>query len=101
MFFYKKLISCILYFISLALTISVGIYVVWVSKEFILASEGIGVYGVLIYYAAVFVSVVLWGLSYWLVQNKKLAIIFWVIFLIFTVFIAFQPTWWAAPVISS
>jgi len=97
---YIKYISYILYTTSLALTLSFGVYVIWVSKNFILASEGIGVYGVLIYYAAAFVSVILWGLSYWLVKNKKLAIIFWALFLILTVFIAFQPTWWAAPAIN-
>ncbi|MCF6254870.1 MAG: hypothetical protein L3J98_06115 [Gammaproteobacteria bacterium] len=101
MFFHKKYISYALYVLSLIITTSTGIYVILVSKKFILAGEGIGIYGVLIYHSAAFISVILWGLSYWLFHNKKLTVIFWLIFLIFTIFITLQPTWWAAPPISS
>ncbi len=97
MLYYKKYISYIFYILSLVLTSGVGLFVIFVSKEFILANEGIGVYGVLIYYAAAFFSVILWGASYYLFQNKKLTITYWVLFLTITVFIAAQPTWWAAP----
>jgi len=98
---YKKCISYIFYILSLVLVAGVGLFVIFVSKDFLLENEGIGVYGVLIYYVAAFFSVVFWSVSCWLSHNKKLAIIFWVIFLILTTFIAFQPTWWAAPSISS
>lgn len=98
---YKKYVSYILYILSVSLVLGFGIFVVFVSREFILAKEGIGVYGALIYYAAALLSVALWGISYLLSANKRLAIIFWLVFVVFTVFIATQPTWWAAPSINS
>ena len=98
---YGKYISSLLYVLSLFLIIGVGIDTIWISRKFVLAGEGIGVYGVLIYYAAAFVSVLFWGISYWLIPSTKLALVFWVIFLALTIFIALQPTWWAAPSLES
>jgi len=97
----KRNISYVLYVLAILLLAGEGIETIWFFKEFIFSGKGIGVYGVLIYYAAAFFSVVFWSVSYWLSHNKKLAIIYWIIFLIFTIFITFQPTWWAAPSISS
>jgi len=97
----KRNISFFLYALSILLLVGEGIDVSLLFKEFILAGEGIGVYGVLIYYVAAFFSVILWGLSYLLFPNKKLALIFWAILIMLTLFIAIQPTWWAAPSISS
>ncbi len=97
----KKQITCtsafILYITSLVLIIGVGADIILTFIKFITESKGIGIYGVLFYYAAAFLSVILWGVSYWLIPNKKMAIFYWVIFFIFTIFIAIQPTWWAAP----
>ena len=98
---YRNTASLILYIACMVLLLGVWLFVVLVSKDFIFAKEGIGVYGVLIYYAAAFCSALLWGLSYVFAKNKKLAIIYWVVFLLLTIFIGFQPTWWAAPQISS
>lgn len=94
---YKKTISYVLYALSLALSFGIGLFLIIDSKEFIIRNEGIGVYGVLIYYVTAFFSIVLWGLSYYLYQSKKLTIIFWALFFPITIFIAMQPTWWAAP----
>ncbi len=93
----KELVSYFVYALSIVLLLGEGLDVTISFKEFILAGEGIGVYGVLIYYVMAFFSIVLWGISYYLFQNKKLALIYWVLFLIITIFIAIQPTWWAAP----
>ncbi|VAW47264.1 hypothetical protein MNBD_GAMMA03-55 [hydrothermal vent metagenome] len=93
----KEYFSYTIYILALILLVGSALELIFSFKEFIRASKGIGVYGVLIYYVIAFASVILWGLSYWLAQNKKLAVIFWVCFLVFTVFISMQPTWWAAP----
>ncbi len=93
----KKYISYALYSLSILLLVGEGLYTGLLFKDFISAGEGIGVYGVLVYYVAAFCSVVLWGVSYWIAPSNKLALVFWVIFIVFTLFIAFQPTWWAAP----
>lgn len=85
----------------MALVVGVWLFVVLVSKDFIFAKEGIGVYGVLIYYAAAFCSALLWGISHLLSKSKKLAIIYWAVLVVLTIFIYLQPTWWAAPKISS
>ncbi len=90
-----------IYTLSIIILVGSGAELIFSFKNFIRAGEGIGIYGLLIYHASAFVSVILWALSYWLFHNKKLAIIFWVIFLIFTIFITLQPTWWAAPPINS
>ncbi len=95
----KEFLSYFIYALATILYLGEGIDVTFSFKEFIRAGEGIGVYGVLIYYVAAFFSVILWGASYYIYQSKKLAIIYWILFLIITVFIATQPTWWAAPVI--
>lgn len=86
---------------SIIILVGSGAELIFSFKNFIRAGEGIGIYGVLIYHISAFVSVILWGLFYLLLHNKKLAIIFWLIFLIFTIFITLQPTWWAAPSISN
>jgi len=97
----KKKITCVsafvLYISALILIISVGSYILITFIEFVLAKEGIGVYGGILYYVAAFISIILWGVSYWLIPNKKMALLYWIIFIIFTVSIAIQPTWWAAP----
>lgn len=97
----KKKITCtsafILYISSLVLIIGVGSYILLTFLEFVLAKEGIGVYGGILYYVAAFFSVVLWGTSYWLIPNNKMALLYWAIFIIFTISIIIQPTWWAAP----
>ncbi len=99
----KKQVTCIsafcLYVFSLCLTLGVGTYIISIFLDFILVSKGIGVYGSLFYYAVAFLSVILWSVSYWLIPNKKLAIFYWLIFFVFTIFISLQPTWWAAPAI--
>ena len=93
----KKYFSYFIYLLSILILVGSGIELIFSFKEFIRAGEGIGVYGVLIYYAAAFCSVIFWALSYWFYKNKKLAIIYWLLFLVITTFIATQPTWWAAP----
>jgi len=93
----NKYFSYSVYILSIIVLVGSGTELIFSFKDFIRAGEGIGIYGVLIYHASAFVSVLLWGLSYWLFHNKKLAIIFWVVFLMFTTFITLQPTWWAAP----
>ncbi len=97
----KKKITCtsafILYLISLALVIGVGSYILITFVEFVLVKEGIGVYGGILYYVAAFFSIIFWGASYWLIPNKKKALLYWVVFILFTTTIAIQPTWWAAP----
>jgi len=101
----KKQVFCVsaffLYTLSLCLIIGAGVYVISIFIEFIIVRKGIGVYGVLFYYVASFLSVIIWGISYWLIPNKKMAIFYWVIFSVLTIFIALQPTWWAAPAISN
>lgn len=57
--------------LSVGIIIGVGTYIISTFFEFIIASKGIGVYGGIFYYAAAFLSVILWGLSYWLIPNKK------------------------------
>jgi hypothetical protein len=97
----KKKVTCIsafiLYLSSLLLVIGVGLYILLTFIEFILAKEGIGVYGGILYYVAAFFSIILWGVSYWLIPNKKMAFLYWIIFTIFTISIAIQPAWWTAP----
>jgi hypothetical protein len=93
----KEYSSYFIYTAAILLLVGEGIDVTLSFNEFIRAGEGIGVYGVLIYYAAALFSVILWGVSYFLFQSKKLALVYWALFLIITIFIATQPTWWAAP----
>lgn len=93
----REYISNLLYILALLLLVGEGIELIFSFREFILAGKGIGVYGVLIYYAIAFLSAILWGLSYLVSKNIKLAIIFWGIFITLTVFLAVQPSWWAAP----
>ncbi len=95
----KEYFSYSIFMLSIIVLVGSGLELIFSFREFIHAGEGIGVYGVIIFHAESFVSVILWGISYWLVRNKKLAIIFWVFFLILTIFISMQPTWWAAPAI--
>ena len=97
----KEYTAYFIYLLTILLLVGAGVDVIFSFKDFIRAGEGIGVYGVLIYYVAAFFSAILWGISYYLYQNRKLTIIFWVLFLIITIFIATQPTWWAAPAINS
>ncbi len=97
----KKKVSLTLYIVSITLMFSVWLFVVLVSKRFIFSGEGIGVYSVLVYYAAALGSAFLWWVSYLFSKNRRLSIIYWLIFFALTVFIALQPTWWAAPGISS
>ena len=97
----KKRISLFLYFLSLTVLVSPWLFVVLVSKDFILAGAGIGIYGVNIYYAAAFVSALLWSVSFALKRDSRLAIIYWLIFCALTLSIALQPTWWAAPEIAN
>lgn len=89
----RKYISNLFYIAALLLLLGSGVELIFSFREFIFAGKGIGVYGVLMYYAVGFLSVVLWGLSYLASKNRKLAIIFWVIFITLTVFIAAQPSW--------
>ena len=97
----KKNITCtsalILYISSIALIIGVGSYILITFIDFVISKKGIGVYGGILYYVSAFFSIILWGISYWLIPNNKMAVLFWVIFIIFTSSIAIQPTWWAAP----
>lgn len=97
----RNKVSLTLYIVSITLIFSVWLFVVLVSKSFIFSGEGIGVYGVLIYYAAALCSALLWWASYLFSKNRRLSIIYWLIFFALTVFVALQPTWWAAPGISS
>jgi len=94
---YKKVFSYFFYTLSIVSTLGVGFFVIYVSRKYVFANEGIGVYGVLIYYAAAFCSVIFWGISCYLFQNRKLTVVYWLLFLAITIFIATQPTWWAAP----
>ena len=93
----RNYISIFLYIASLLLLVGGGVELIFSFREFIFTGKGIGVYGGLIYYAVAFLSAILWGLSYLVSKNRKLAIIFWVIFTTLTVFVATQPSWWAAP----
>lgn len=97
----KKYFSYSIYILSIIILLGSGLELILSFKEFIFSGKGIGVYGVLIFYVLSFVSVILWSISFWLVRNKKLAIVFWLCFLIITAFISIQPTWWAAPSLSS
>lgn len=90
-------ISNFIYILALFLLVGAGVDLAFSFREFIHAGKGIGVYGGLIYYAVAFLSAALWGLSYLVSKNRKLAIIFWLVFLTLTAFVAMQPTWWAAP----
>jgi len=93
----RSYISNFLYIMALLLLVGCGVELIFSFREFIFSGKGVGVYGVLIYYAAAILSVILWGISYLVSKNRKLAIMFWVFFILLTVFVATQPSWWAAP----
>jgi hypothetical protein len=93
----RNYISNILYILALLLLVGVGAGLLVTFREFIFTGKGIGVYGSLIYYTIAFVSAVLWGVSYFVSKNSKLAMIFWLIFISLTTFVIAQPSWWAAP----
>lgn len=93
----RKYTARVIYILALLLLIGGAADVVISFWDFIRNGNGIGVYGSLIYYATAFTSAILWGISYLLLKNNKLAIIFWLVFLSLTAFIATQPTWWSAP----
>ena len=95
-----SLSALIFYVLSLCANIGVGVYILITFMDFIVNSKGIGVYGGLLYYASAFLSFIFWGVSYWLIPNKKLAIFYWSTLLIFVIFFAVQPAWWAAPSIT-
>lgn len=93
----KEYLSNVVYWLALILLVGAGADVIFSFREFIFSGKGIGVYGSLIYYAAAFISIILWGASYLIYKKKEQAAIFWLIFILLTVFVATQPTWWAAP----
>ncbi len=93
----KEYLSNLAYGLALILLVGAGTDVVFSFREFIFSGKGIGVYGSLIYYAAAFFSIIFWGASYLMHKNRKQAAIFWLVFTLLTVFVAMQPTWWAAP----
>lgn len=101
MSFKKEYFSSAIYAISVIILLGSGGELIFSFREFIKAGEGIGVYGVILYYAIAFVSSLLWFLSFWLTHNNKLAVIYWAFFLALTIFISTQPTFWAAPTINS
>lgn len=94
---YRYPISLIIYFTALLVLLVPGIFVLIEFYRFIVAGDGVGIYGAIIYYAAAFVSSLLWAISYFMNSNKRYSVIYWSIFILLTGFIALQPTWWAAP----
>ncbi len=86
-----------LYVISFLMIAFIEIWLVWMSREFIIAGKGMPGIGVLYYYIVAFFSTLLWIVSYVFNPNKKLAILFWVVLLAIVPIIIFQPLWWAAP----
>ena len=85
---YKKHISYLLYVASLLAIIGVGLDTIIISEKYIASEKKVNIYGLIYYYQFLFISIILWGFSFWLKPNKKLSIVYWLTFFIVTAFVA-------------
>jgi len=84
---YKKYISYLLYIASVLTIICVGLDTVIISEKYIEPEKEVNVYGLIYYFQFLFISIILWGFSFWLNPDKKLSIIYGVIAIVFTVLV--------------
>jgi len=68
--------------------VGVGFDAMLISGKYIVSGKAINVYGLIYYYQFLFLSIIVWGLSFWLNPNAKLGAIYWVIFFIITALVA-------------
>ncbi|MFU2511683.1 hypothetical protein [Pseudoalteromonas sp. ASV78] len=88
------------FLVAIVLIVSTEIYLTIIFRGFILAGKGIGVCGVILYFVVIIVSSLLWLLSYRISKSRVQAAIFWLLVLVLTPIIIFQPTWWSAPLLN-
>jgi len=81
---YRKYASYLLYVISVLAIVGVGFDAMLISGKYIVSGKEINIYGLIYYYQFLFLSIVVWGLSFWLSPNAKLSVAYWVIFFIIT-----------------
>jgi len=84
---YKKYISYLLYIASLLAIIGIGLDTILISGKYIASEKEVNIYGLVYYYQFLFISIILWGFSFWLRPNKKLSIAYWLTFFIVTAFV--------------
>lgn len=88
-----------LYVVALLLIFFTEVWLFYIFSRFILAGEGVGIYGVFVYFCALMASVILWGVSYRQNRSKIKTLLFWLVALAILPIILTQPVWWSAPAI--
>lgn len=84
---YKKYISYVLYFASALAIFGVGLDTILISGKYIASEKEVNIYGLIYYFQFLFISIILWGFSFWLSPNKKIGIAYWLTFFIVTAFV--------------
>ncbi|WP_283710536.1 hypothetical protein [Pseudoalteromonas prydzensis] len=96
----KHFIGSVLFTVAIILIVSTEAYLAITFKDFILEGKGIGIYGVFLYFIVLILCSLLWLFSYLISKSRVKAFIFWILALVLLPVIVFQPTWWAAPLLS-
>jgi len=84
---YKQHFSILLYVLSISIMVGVGTDAILISEKFIEVEKDVNIYGLIYFYQYLFLSIVLWGISYFLYPNTKLNIAFWAMLFIITTLI--------------
>ena len=84
---YKKNISILLYFLSIIIVIGVGFDTVLISGKLLTPEKEVNIYGLVYYYQFLFISLILWGVSYYLYSKPKLSLVYWLIFIVITILV--------------
>ena len=81
---YKQHFSILLYILSITIMMGVGTDAILISEKFIEAEKNVNIYGLIYFYQFLILSIILWGISYFLYPNTKLNIAFWAMLFIIT-----------------
>jgi len=93
----RKNISLALYTVAFSIVLYVGIYVIWEGRNNIEDGDGIGGYGAVAFYFYGLISALIYLTSQLIKFNKVLTVIYLMVSIFLTTFIAWQPTWFQAP----
>ncbi len=84
---FKQYLSILLYFLSILIIIGVGTDTILISGKLISTGKEVNIYGLIYYYQYLFLSIILWGISYYLYSRTKLNIAYWVTFIVITILV--------------
>lgn len=88
-----------LYAFALVLILVTEAWLFYLFSQFILAGEGMGIYGVFLYLLALMISALLWAISYRQNRSKTKTLVFWLAALAMMPIVLSQPVWWSAPAV--